>query len=337
MIAGNGKDWIVARKVQDYLAQTGDNADYNQAYTWLKEIVDEKGADTEALGLSLFSFSSMKKMVNDPNFKEQYIQDYLKVSGGLDAQLKAAQAANNQKEVNALTAYKSGVDNAFANSGAADCETLQNLYAAKIEENKDNLPYLKETISLLRRTGCQEIEAYFLASDYAYRQEPSAEAAVGLGKKAVKIKDYDTAIKYFDEAANLETDATSKADDYYMIALLLFEQNAYSKARQYCQKALEVNPNYGNAYLLIGKMYAATSKSVFPNDGVLARAAYNAAIDKFEKAKQVDPSVAEEANTLISSYRAHLPSTEEIFMHPDLEKGKPFTVGGWIGERTTIR
>ena len=97
-----------------------------------------------------------------------------------------------------------------------------------------------------------------------------------------------------------------------MIALLLFEQNAYSKARQYCQKALEVNPNYGNAYLLIGKMYAATSKSVFPNDGVLARAAYNAAIDKFEKAKQADPSVAEEANTLISSYRAHLPSTEEV-------------------------
>ena len=284
----------------------------------------------------------VKYFGNDRRYGKDWIvarkvQDYLKVSGGLDAQLKAAQAANNQKEVNALTAYKSGVDNAFANSGAADCETLQNLYAAKIEENKDNLPYLKETISLLRRTGCQEIEAYFLASDYAYRQEPSAEAAVGLGKKAVKIKDYDTAIKYFDEAANLETDATSKADDYYMIALLLFEQNAYSKARQYCQKALEANPNYGNAYLLIGKMYAATSKSVFPNDGVLARAAYNAAIDKFEKAKQVDPSVAEEANTLISSYRAHLPSTEEIFMHPDLEKGKPFTVGGWIGERTTIR
>ena len=63
-----------------------------------------------------------------------------------------------------------------------------------------------------------------MASDYAYRQEPSAEAAVGLGKKAVKIKDYDTAIKYFDEAANLETDATSKADDYYMIALLLFRR-----------------------------------------------------------------------------------------------------------------
>ena len=57
---------------------------------------------------------------------------------------------------------------------------------------------------------------------------------------------------------------------------------AYSKARQYCQKALEVNPNYGNAYLLIGKMYAATSKSVFPNDGVLAISF----VERFMRSKQ---------------------------------------------------
>ena len=332
-----GKDWIVSRKVQDYFGQTGENADYNLAYGWLKEIVNEKGENCEALGLSLFAFSSMKKMVADPNFKEQYIQDYLVASNGLDAQIKAAQAANNKKEEDNLTAYKSGVDGQFANSGAADCETLQNLYAAKIEENKDNLDYLKETVSLLRRMRCQEIDAYFAASSYAYKLEPSAEAAVGMAKQAVKQKDFDTALKYFEEAANLETDPATKADDFYSMALLSFEQNGYSKARQYCQKAIEINPNYGAAYLLIGKMYASTAKSVYPGDGVLARAVYYAALDKFEKGKQVDPSVAEEANSLISSYRAHLPSTEEIFMHPDLEKGKAFTIGGWIGERTTVR
>lgn len=332
-----GKDWIVSRKVQDYFAQVGEDADYNKAYDWLKEVVDEKGDNTEALALSLYSFSSMKKMLADPNFKEQYIQDYLKSSGALDKQITAAKAANDEKEVKALEAYKAGVDNSFANSGAADCETLQNLYAAKIEENKDNLAYLKETVSLLRRTRCQEIDAYFAASGYAYKLEPSADAAVGLGKQAVKAKDYDTAIKYFEEAANLETDNVAKADDYYLIAVLLFEQNSYSKARQYCLKAAETNPASGAPYLLIGKMYASTAKSVYPDDDVLARASYNAAIDKFEKARQIDPSSAEEASSLISSYRAHLPSTEEIFMHPDLEKGKPFTVGGWIGETTRIR
>lgn len=332
-----GKDWIVARKVQDYFAQTGDNADYNRAYDWLKEIVTEKGDQTEALGLSLFAFSAFKKMVNDPNFKEQYIQDYLVSSNGLDTQLKAAQAANNQKEADALTAYKAGVDNTFANSGAADCETLQSMYAAKIEENKENLEYLKETVSLLRRMRCQEIDAYFAASGYAYKLEPSADAAVGLAKQAVKARDYDTAIKYFEEAAGMEEDPNSKADDYYMIALLVFDQNSYSKARQYCQKALAENANYGNAYMLMGKMYASTAKSVYPDDSVLAKAVYYAAIDKFEKARQVDETVAEEAASLISSYRAHLPSTEEIFMHPDLEKGKSFHVGGWIGESTTVR
>lgn len=332
-----GKDWIVSRKAQDYLQYKGDKSDFNQVYAWLKEVIDETGTQTEPLAVSLYSFSSLRKLMDDPNFKEQYIQDYLLASNILDTQLKAAQAAGNQKEITAVTTYKTTIDNGFANSGAADCETLQNMYAQKVDENKDNLAYLKDVISLLKRVRCQEIEAYFAASGYAYKQEPSAEAAIGLGKQAVKKKDYDTAIKYFEEAANLETDQAAKADDYYMIALLAFEQNSYSKARQYCQKAIEMNPNYGAPYLLIGKMYASTAKSVYPSDGVMARAVYYAAIDKFEKAKQVDPSIAEEANTLISAYRAHLPSTEEIFMHPDLEKGKAITIGGWIGERTTVR
>ena len=135
----------------------------------------------------------------------------------------------------------------------------------------------------------------------------------------------------------METDPSSKAEDYYMIALLNFDQKSYSKAREYAKKAISINQSYGAPYILIGQMYAATVKSVFPNDGVLARAAYNVAIDQWEKAKQVDESSIDEANKLIGTYRAHLPSTEEIFMHPDLEKGKAFTVGGWIGETTRIR
>ena len=119
--------------------------------------------------------------------------------------------------------------------------------------------------------------------------------------------------------------------------MLTFEQNSYSKAREYCRKAIAENANYGAPYLLIGKMYAATAKSVYPSDGVMARAVYYAAIDKFSKAKQVDESCTEEANQLISSYSAHLPSNEEVFMHPDLEKGKAVTIGGWIGESTIVR
>lgn len=331
-----GKDWIVARKVQDYYRLMGDKAEPKVAYDWLKEIVDEYGNATEILGVSLYMFAS-RQMLSDPNFKEQYIQDYLKCTPILDTQIKAAQAANNEKELGALNTIKAGVDNAFATSGAADCETLQNLYAAKVEEHKADLPYLKDVIALLRRVRCQDIEAYFAAAGYAYKIEPTADAAVGIAKQALKQKDYETAFKFFEEAANLETDNKAKADDYYMMALLTYEQKNYSKARELCQKVIELDPNNGSAYMLIGNMYAQSVKSIYPNDEVLSRAAYYAAIDKFEKAKQVDPGVAEDANKMINIYRAHLPSTEEVFMHPELEKGKAFTVGGWIGERVTIR
>ncbi|MDH6305626.1 tetratricopeptide (TPR) repeat protein [Parabacteroides sp. PF5-5] len=331
-----GKDWIVSRKVQDYFQLKGENADAKTMYNWTKEVVNEFGERTEALAVSYYMLASNLLLSSDENHKNDYIQDYLKASAILDAQLKAAKEANNEKDIETLQGLKSGLDNGFANSGAADCETLQNLYADKIEVNKENLPFLKETITLFRRMRCNEIEAYFAASGYAHALEPTSESARGLARQALKKKDYNTAMTFFEEAANMETESDVKADDYYMMALLSFEQNSYSRSRQYCMKSLEFTPNNGSPYILIGRMYAATANTIY-DDPVLRKTVYFAAVDKFEKARQVDPSVAEEAGKLINTYRAHFPSTEDVFMHPDLEKGKSITIGGWIGERTIVR
>lgn len=328
------KDWIVAHKVQDYMSLMGDKTDYNKTYDWTKAVIDQFGDKCDALAVSQFAFSSLQKMKADPNFKQTYIQDYLKSIATLEAELKAT---TDEKEQTNINAYKSSIDQAFAVSGAADCKTIQNMYASKIEQNKDNLEFLKSTLSLFRGLGCQEIDAYLTASAYVYAKEPTAEAALGLGKQAFKDKDFNAAIKYFDEAANLDKDNKSKSDDYYMIAAIYSDRNSYSTARSYCQKAIDANPSNGKAYILIGSMYASTAPSIYPGDAVLAKAVYYAAIDKFERAKSVDPSCASEANRMIATCRVHLPSTEDIFMHPELEKGKSFHVGGWIGENTVVR
>jgi tetratricopeptide (TPR) repeat protein len=328
------KDWIIGRKAQDYVQRLGENADPELLYGWLKEAIDEYGNNTDVLAVSYYMYASNRLLIEDQAHKETYIQDYLKASAILDAQIDASKEG---KELAAIQPIKSALDNGFANSGAADCETLQGLYADKIEQNKDNLAYLKETITLLRRMRCNEIEAYFAAATYAHKLEPTAESAMGLAKKAVRDKDYNKAITLFEEAANMETDNTVKAEDYYLIAMLSFEQDSYSRARQYCLKAIETNPSYGIPFLLIGKMYAATAGSIYPDDVVLRKTVYYVAVDKFERARQVDPTIGEEAGKLISTYRSHFPSTEEIFMHPDLEKGKSITIGGWIGERTIVR
>jgi tetratricopeptide (TPR) repeat protein len=333
-----GKDWIIVRKVQDYIRLKGeDKVDATLVYGWLKEVLDEFGEKTESVGISLYMFASYKLLQKNMDaHKGQYIEDFLKCSTLFDTQLAAARTAGDEKETTALEALKSGIEAAFANSGAADCATLESVYSRKIEDNKSDLNFLKETITLFRRAGCQESELYFTAAGYAHQIEPTAESAIGLGNKSFKKQEYEPAEKYFTEAIGMATENETKADIYFIIANIAYTQKNYSKARQHCLKALEANPKLCRPYLLIGTMYAATASSV-SDDPVIRKTAYYAAVDKFERARQVDSACAEDANRLIATYRSHFPSTEEIFMHPDLKEGATITVGGWIGERTVVR
>ncbi|MDR3129237.1 MAG: hypothetical protein LBU03_03200 [Tannerellaceae bacterium] len=332
-----GTDWILGHKAQDYIQYKEENIDPKLLRDWLIVALDQYDNKTEPLTVALFVFASTKLLLQDASHKEQFIKDYMRSSAILDAQLDVAQTAKDSKTQETVKAYKASIDVHFAGSGAADCETLQNLYASKIEENQEDMDYLKASLALLKRVKCTEIDAYFVASRYVHVNEPTAESAIGLGKQAVRDKNFELAIRYLEEAASLEAEDEAKADDYYMIALLMFEQHSLHRARQYAHKVLEHNPNYGNAYLLMGNMYASSAKQVYPDDAVLARTVYYAAIDKFEKARQVDPSIADDARRLIATYHEYLPSTEDIFMHPELDKGQPFIVGGWINERVTVR
>ncbi|WP_315264082.1 hypothetical protein [Tannerella forsythia] len=333
-----GKDWITARKTQDYLRLKGEQADIPMVYGWLSRILDEYKEKTDELALSQYMFASHKMMEKDEaGHKAKFVQDFVTVSSIFDSQIKAAQAAGNQKLVDNLTAMKAGMEKGFSGSGAADCETLQNIYADQIEANKDNLDFLKETITLMRRAGCQEIDAYFAASEYAYQKEKTAEIAWGMGKQSVKKKDYDAAERYFNEAAEMATDNEMKENVFFTLAAIAFEQRSYQKMRNFCNKTLSINPNNGKAYIMIGKAYAATASSIFPDDPVKKKCVYYAAVDKFQKARSVDPSVASEASSLIATYSSYFPTTEEVFMHPDLNKGQSFMIGGWIGEQTTVR
>ena len=84
-------------------------------------------------------------------------------------------------------------------------------------------------------------------------------------------------------------------------------------------------------------MYAASAKSIFPNDPLRQRLVYGLAIDKLQRARSIDSSVSGEAGRLISQYSSYLPSQQEIFFEPNLNVGDSFYVGGWIGESTRIR
>ncbi len=54
------------------------------------------------------------------------------------------------------------------------------------------------------------------------------------------------------------------------------------------------------------------------------------------KAKQVDPSVADEANNLIKTYSLHFPTKEDAFFRSIVD-GATVKIGDWINETTKAR
>ena len=323
-------DGALGAKALDYIA-LAPKMDVNQAYNWFKQSVDAEKGNSEGAILHYFLDMSLNKLKIDTNHKEQFIQDYLFASGVADGALKAATKENDKK---LLKVAKDNIDAFFINSGVATCDNLQAIYAPKVEQNKTNLDYLKQVISVMQMLNCTEQEAYFAASEAAHAIEPTAETAVGCGYMYYKKGDMDKCIDYFDQAINLEQDQLKKADYAYKTAAILFSKKQLSKAKQYALKAISLDGNNGKPYILIANMYASSPN--WSDEAALNKCTYFAVIDKLQKAKSVDPSVAEEANKLISTYAAHTPKDADLFFL-SLKKGDSVTIGGWIGETTTIR
>ena len=317
-------------KAVDYI-QYAPKVDMNQAYQWLKESVEAEKAGSKGAVLHYFLDISMRKVKADTNHTDQFFQDYINASQYADA---AIEAETNEKKKANLQAIKDNLVAMFINSGVADCESLQGIYGPKVEENKTDSAFLKKAITVLKMMKCTESEVYFRASDYMYRINPTADAAVGVAYMYYKKNDFENSVKYFDEALNMETDNSKKAEMAYATAAALWQAKKLSQARAYAQKAISFREDYGEPYILLAQMYGANPN--WSDEPALNRCTYFVVIDKLQRAKAVDPSVTDRVNELISTYARHTPKAEGLFRLGH-KAGDRITVGGWIGETTTIR
>ncbi|HRZ97427.1 MAG TPA: hypothetical protein P5084_07705 [Paludibacter sp.] len=324
--------WILGIKGLDYVAKVKNDDLKKPAYEWLSKSIEGLNEKSELSVLNQMVVISYGLFKADPTHAEKFIADYLKVN----AILETLAASEEAKIAEPALQTKQGLETLFAQSGAADCKTLDGIYKEKVAANKDNKDFLNSVIGFYRRVRCNESEVYFAASVAVHKIEPTAESAAGCGAMSYKKNEFSNAISFYDEATRLTTDKSLKADYQYTIAQIYYkEMGNYQKAREYSRNSLEFNPNNGSAYILIGIMYA-KSKGIY-DDPVLAKTIYWVAVDKFNKAKQVDSSVAADANKLINTYSDYFPTKEDIFFQPQLKAGASFTVGGWIGETTTCR
>ena len=327
--------YILGQKAIDLKSlQRNDMVAQKQAYEWLKQSIDELGPSVSPLFLNHYMALSFSFYSQDEITGERLLADYEMVQTKLE---KIASRGGKYGE--AALSMKASFEQNFANSGAADCTTLEQMYGPQYEASPNDEALLEKILNIFEKTECTDNELYYKASESMHDINPTAASAAGIAKMYLAQDDANKAMEYYEEAITLESDDVKKAQYYYTIAYITFSKdNNYSKARSYALKAVGANPQWGEPYILIGKMYASSAqKQQLGEKDIENQAGYWAAVDMFNKAKRIDAETAEEANQLISIYANYFPTKEEIFFEPDYEDGKTVKVGGWIGVSTVVR
>ena len=185
--------------------------------------------------------------------------------------------------------------------GFYDCDYYLDKYYADIRMDSVECEEFVVIISRLLWGGCQkeseEVQNLYMyySANCAPPTSPNkflADARLALeeGRYQDAIDNYLGYIAEKDDPDVLARFNLRVANIYYA------HLKQFGKARQYAYEALKHRPNWGEPYMVIGKLYASSGPLCGPGRGWDSQIVTWPAIDKFIKAKSVDPPVAADAN-----------------------------------------
>ncbi|WP_461631069.1 tetratricopeptide repeat protein [Labilibaculum euxinus] len=325
--------WILGRKGGDlFQYREKDIPSVKEAYAMMKKSIEMQGLNAEAKVIANTMEASKVLVQNNQIEAEEVIDNYLLF---MDMAKKQMDAETDPAKKDNINNARLNVEQIFFAAGVADCETLSNIFTPKFHANNNDLVLINKILRMLNRQECEDGALYAEVAERKYELDPNADAAHNLAKMFIKKKEFDKSKEYLVKSIELETDADIKADLHFKLATILLMQGKYSDAKSNALKAAKYRANWGQPYLLIGKAYAAYSKN-YGSSPLEKQAVYWVAVDKFAKAKALDPDCSEEARELITTYSKYFPRKEEAFFE-GIKEGDTYKVGDWINESTKAR
>lgn len=241
----------------------------------------------------------------------------------------------SKKEKRYKSAYLSNIE-AFENQilgsmdkklgDRANCDVLIPLYEKNYDKNKEDKVWLQRAMNRMYAKGCKDDPMFLKLVEQKNTLEPSADTSFYLYLLTGKQK-------YFDQTIELETDPLKKASLYKKLAQELRSKGSYSKARNYYQKAMSLNPSDGSPHLSIANMYAKSANNC-GDDNFNKRAVFWLAANEAEKAGRIDSRLRSTAAKTAESYRASAPSRSDIFTKGNA--GEVIRIGCWINRSVTV-
>jgi len=324
-----GKEgYVLGRKGSDLLKYKKDRPEL--AYEALAKSLELQGNEMEP-GASIYLYKAAYDMFKDGKGEKSVLFDlYSLLSDVIDYNL---QNQSNERMKAAYQSAKDNIDKMF--SSVAECPDLLEIYTPKFEATPSDEKLLRQILKVMDKRDCTEENLYLQVAEKLYAIDPSPEASYAIANGYAKKKNYTTASEYYGKTIESATDNDLKMKALEKGARTAIALGQGSKAKSLAMKMLSINGNSGEAYIIIGDAYIA-GKSDCGGNECSARAIYWAAVDKYMRAKSIDPSVSEEAQKKINIYSEQFPKKEDCFFH-GINEGTTFTFDCWIGETTTVR
>jgi len=321
------------------------NTGYEQNLEVLEAAVEAGGNATEYSALDPLARIAVYQFQKGKIDKEKARAIYEKINAISDHNIE-----NNERLGSYYEQTKGAANGVFAaiETEIFDCDFFVNKLKPDYDEDPDNIENMKYFIITLKKQGCEpgsnvfldELEAKYSKYAAQVNAERKAEFEANnpgmMANKLYKDNKFPEAIAKYREALDAETDDSKKAGYYFSIASIQgrkLGQNGQARTNAY--NAAKLRPNWGRPYMLIGDLYAKSSRNC-GKDGYTRGLAVIAAIDKYRKAKSIDSEVTAEANKKIGIYNGSIPPKEDVFMRGK-QGGKKDKVGCWIGETVTVR
>lgn len=306
---------------------------YEEAYNALKQAIDLDGNNSNYAFIDTY-FPLVITMAKNGKLEESAIlEEYGRLMEIVDYNIQVNTEMANEKLLNNFNATKSNLD--VAVQPYANCEDLVRIYQPKFDADPENVELLTKIAEILEKRKCDDSPLYLAVAVNLHKINPSPESAYLIGKKYLAEKDYNQASTYLLQSTKSENKEWAHQSYIYLAQIMNMNKN-YEQGRTYARKAYELDKTDGEPFIIIGQLYAASAKDCGTGD-LESKAAFWAAVDQFEKAKSIDPSIAAKANELINAYSHYFPSVEIIFFN-GYEEGQNFTLDKcWIGETTKIR
>lgn len=294
--------------------------DYENGVNNLKEAIDGLRQETRYSTMIYYSQALAKVIASDKKDCEEGVKEYERLAEFIEMNKGKA---GYDKAQEAIDKYL---------GPCLTCDKLVPLQEKKWEEAKTDMELANKIVDLLDKRGCTDNEVYkdLLERVINSKDDPTPTDFMRLAQVKLNDGKKSDALKYIEKAADIAGD-DEKESILEKAADVASSAGSTSKAMDFANELLKINPNNGTAYLVKA---AAMARSSCPATAFEQLTNYWVAYDLAAKAKSLDPSVADKASRLMSSYRSRFPEGSELFAQ-GLKEGQSYT--HCSGVSTTVR